>query len=320
VQPDSSEQTDRTTVDEYDVAGHLITTTSYKADDSLLFRTVLRYDPEGRVRERTHQNPDGSTVTSRVDPASESPKKAPRVDRFTVPSSSGGFGYGIDGLDVYLHASPGQRIAVHYNEAGRATQVMVRSRFGLPSGRRFFAYDAAGQLTRFVEYGGLGVGSWSADASPGKIQRALMLYFAPVMHSIARVMVFWQTSRYLLRKRNFVELWRAVRYGTPLSEMLRVYDETGRAIEERLLFCGGMFETVISTQHDAHGLLVERLTSENGKSNSQERFMREFDHHGNWIKEIYTRTPGSHCGPTSCERTDHSTSITYREIEYAAEA
>jgi hypothetical protein len=321
VQTDLTEKSGGTTVEEYDGAGHLITATSYKTDGLLCSRTAMRYDTDGRLCERTYQNPDGSTITHQVDPASECrKKKAPRVDRFTVPSSSGGFGYGIDGLDVYLSASPGQRIAVHYDEAGRATQVMVRSRFGLPSGRRFFAYDEAGRMTRFVEYGGLGAGGWSAEVSPGKIRRALMRHSAPLMLSIARVMVFLHTARYLLRRRNFAELWRSVRFGTPLSEMLRVYDEAGRVIEERLLFCGGMLETVISSRHDARGLLVERLTSESGKSNSHERFMREFDHQGNWIKEICTRTPGSRCGPAGCEPMDHSTAITYREIEYAADA
>jgi len=316
LQPDGSEKIQHSQVAEYDSDGRVLSLTFYKADGTLWYGSVHRYDVEGRLYEIVHKNSDFSTFSSTFDPRPPNPKHAPRVDRFSAPKGKGDLSYNIDGFENRSFSAPaGQRVTVFYDADGKARDVKILGRFGMPAGRMTFDYDENGRLATEATYGwqpeGYGI---EGARSPWRITVARLV--APIMERFLRIYLFLRGVYAHIRRYDFVRARRSLVYGTLMNETFRTYDDAGRTVEERQVFFAGMLDTRTTRSYDDRGFVLEQHMYDREKLTSRERYTREFDEHGNWTNEILVRWPRG-CGGGTCNMEGEATFITYRTIEYA---
>ncbi|HSB27497.1 MAG TPA: hypothetical protein VLE19_06575, partial [Pyrinomonadaceae bacterium] len=285
--PDGSEWR---TVNEYSDAGTLQATRAYDASGLPSSEVRYIYDDELRLVSEQHHNPDG-TITTPTRYAYDQGRKV-KIEDFDFSQESNVL-IGVEGTNTCISAADAKRVETRYDDQGEAVAVTVFDSDGMVVNRIEIVRDALGNPLEEIQYVGdvfplsaCASGSCSTEEVAGLTEEQK----AEIAKKIAQLF-----SR-----------------GTPMSKHAHRYDTKGRLVESKLTTMGMEASHQTYTYDDAGNKLEEMSHNQNGTVQNKAIFRRDFDEHGNWIKELVS-TASSSDGEFGVSTPAH---VTRRTITY----
>jgi hypothetical protein len=266
--PDGSEWR---TVNDYSDAGKLQATRGYDASSLPGSEVRYIYDDELRLVSEQHHNPDG-TITTPTRYAYDQGRKV-KIEDFDFSIESN-VCIGVEGTNTGISAAGAKRVETHYNDQGEAVAVRVFDSDGMVVRRIEIVRDAFGNPLEEIQYVG--------DVFP-------LRACASVSCSTEEVAGLTEEQKAAVAK----EIAQLFSPGTPMSNHVHRYDTKGRLVESKLTMMGMEASHQTYTYDDAGNKWEEVSYNRDGTAQSRAIFRREYDEHGNWIKELVSTASSS---------------------------
>lgn len=266
--PDGSEWR---TVNDYSDAGRLHATRGYDASGLPNSEVRYIYDDELRLVSEQHHNLDG-TVTTPTTYAYDQGRKV-KIEDFDFSSESNVM-IGVEGTNTCISAADAKRVETKYDHQGEAVAVRVFNSDGMVVSRIEIVRDALGNPLEEIQYVGdvfplslCASGSCSTEEIAGLTEEQN----AEVTKEIAQLFS----------------------PGAPMSNHAHRYDTKGRLVESKLTMMGMEASHQTYTYDDAGNKWEEMSYNQDGTVQNKAIFRRDYDEHGNWIKELVSTASSS---------------------------
>jgi len=266
--PDGSEWR---TINDYSDAGKLQTIRAYDASSLPGSEVKYIYDDELRLISEQHHNPDG-TITTPTRYAYDQGRKV-KIEDFDFSGESN-VCIDVEGTNTGISAAGAKRVETHYNDQGDAVAITMFDSDGMVVRRIEIVRDAFGNPLEEIQYvgdvfplGSCASGSCSTEEVAGLTEEQK----AAVAKEIAQLFS----------------------PGTPMSNHVHRYDMKGRLVESKLTMMGLEASHQTYAYDDAGNKCEEMSYNQDGTVQNKASFRRDYDEHGNWIKEIVSTASSS---------------------------
>lgn len=267
------------TVWSYDSAGKLVEQSLYGENESLDSKIVFEYDSENRLIERKFFDSNGNL--QRTEFLSYTAAGL-RIEEETLPEADADIGLfiGIEGTDLSIPTHSVRRLRKVYDRGGKPLQISLFDQQNSSVGKISFVYDAKNRLIEVAQHG-------SNDFQPCGEVTQWQRRFEPLLMSLIKSALFLKCVYSFGLKGELSKVIRCFTDGS--LSLLTVYlrDENGRVAEEQTHFVGlPMMKKTFA--YDDKGNKTEETFEHIGADSFLEKqiFTREYDAHGNWVKEI----------------------------------
>jgi len=251
-------------VNDYSDSCKLLATRIYNPSGALSSETGYTYDDEGRLVAQQNITQDGKETTPTTY-AYDSGGGKIKIQEFDF-SGEANVWIGIEGTTTSISAEEVKRIETRYDDRGEAVDVRAFNTAGALVSRVEITRDARGNPLEETQYAG--------DVVP----------FGPCASgscSAEEMAALTEEQKAELAE----ELARLFSPGTAMSKHIHRYDVEGRLIESKLTMMGMEADRQTFAYDEAGNKSEEVSYNEDGKLKSKAVFSREYDEHGNWIKE-----------------------------------
>ena len=252
-------------VNDYSDSCKLLATRIYNPSGALSGEMRYSYDNEGRLVAQQHITQDGKVTTPTTYTYDSGGGKI-KIQEFDF-SGEANVMIGIEGTSTSISADEVKRIETHYDDRGEAVDVKAFNTAGSLVSRVEITRDARGNPLEETQYAG--------DVVP----------FGPCASgscSTEEMAALTEEQKAEIA----AELTRLFSPGTAMSKHTHRYDVEGRLIESKLTMMG-MEAGRRTFAYDEAGNKSEEVSyNEDGTLGSKAVFAREYDEHGNWIKEL----------------------------------
>lgn len=266
--PDGSEWR---TVNDYSDAGKLQATRAYDASSLPSSEVRYIYDDELRLVSEQHHNPDG-IITTPTRYAYDQGRKV-KIEDFDFSRESNVM-IGVEGTNTCISAADAKRVETHYNDQGEAVALRVFHTDGMVVSRIEIVRDALGNPLEEIQYVG--------DVFP-------LHPCASGSCSTEEVAGLTEEQKVEVAK----EIAQLFSPGTPMSNHAHRYDTKGRLVESKLTMMGMEARHQTYTYDDAGNKWEEMSYNQDGTVQTKAIFRRDYDEHGNWIKELVSTASSS---------------------------
>ena len=260
--PDGSEWR---TVNHYSDSGHLLATSSFDPSGAPNDEMKYLYADEDKLVAEQHITRDGR-VTTPTTYAYDGMGAKVKIQKLDFHGEATVM-IGIEGTSSFISADGAQRVESRYDDRGEVVEVKVFDMGVTLLSRVEITRDARGNPLEETQYfGDAPFGSCASDSCTAEEMVAL-------------------TEE---QKAEFAaEIARLFSPGTVMSKHTHTYDTEGRLIESKLTMMG-MIEAARQTfAYDEVGNRSEEVSyNQDGTLGTKAVFAREYDEHGNWIKEL----------------------------------
>jgi antitoxin component YwqK of YwqJK toxin-antitoxin module len=252
-------------VNDYSDSCKLLATRIYNPSGALSSEMGYSYDNEGRLVAQQHITQDGK-VTTPTTYAYDSGGGKIKIQEFDF-SGEANVMIGIEGTSTSISADEVKRIETRYDDRGEAVDVKAFNTAGSLVSRVEITRDERGNPLEETQYAG--------DVVP----------FGPCASgscSTEEMAALTEEQKAELA----AELARLFSPGTAMSKHTHRYDVEGRLIESKLTIMGMEAGRQTFAYDEAGNKSEEVSYKEDGTLGSKAVFAREYDEHGNWIKEL----------------------------------
>jgi hypothetical protein len=252
-------------VNDYSDSCKLLATRTYDPSGALSGEVRYIYDDEGRLVAEQHITQDGK-VSAPTTYAYDSGGGKIKIQEFDF-SGEANVMIGIEGTNTSISADEVKRIETRYDDRGEAVDVKVFNTAGSLVSRVEITRDARGNPLEETQYAG-DVVSFGPCASGSCSTEEMAALTEEQKAELA------------------AELARLFSPGTAMSKQTHRYDVEGRLIESKLTMMGMEVSRQTFAYDEAGNKSEEVSYNEDGTLGSKAVFAREYDEHGNWIKEL----------------------------------
>jgi len=252
-------------VNDYSDSCKLLATRIYNPSGALSGEMRYSYDDEGRLVAQQHITQDGK-VTTPTTYAYDSGGGKIKIQEFDF-SGEANVAIGIEGTSASISADEVKRIETRYDDRGEAVNVKAFNTAGLLVSRVEITRDARGNPLEETQYAG--------DVVP----------FGPCASGSCSTEEMASLTEEQ-KAEIAAELARLFSPGTAMSKHTHRYDVEGRLIESKLTMMGMEASRQTFAYDEAGNESEEMIYNEDGTLGSKAVFAREYDEHGNWIKEL----------------------------------
>ena len=285
--PDGSEWR---TVNDYSDSGKLQATREYDASSLPSSEVRYIYNDELRLVSEQQHDPDG-IVTTPTTYAYDQGRKV-KIEDFDFSRESNVM-VGVEGTNTCISAADAKRVETHYDDQGEAVAVRVFNSDGMVVSRIEIVRDALGNPLEEIQYvgdvfpfGACESGSCSTGEMAGLSEE---------------------------QKAQFAtEIAQLLPPGTSMSKRTHRYDTEGRLVESKLTMMGMEVIRQTYAYEDAGNMSEEVSYNQDGTVRNKAIFRRDYDEHGNWIKELVSTASSS----DAKRGTFASSHVTRRTIRY----
>jgi YD repeat-containing protein len=260
--PDGSEWR---TVSDYSESGKLLATRNYDPSGALVGEIRVVYDDKGRPVAEQYITQKGSVSTPTTYVYDGAGRKI-KIQELDYPGEVNLL-IGIEGTNSSIGADGAKRIETRYDERDEAVEVKIFNADGVLISRMEVVRDEHGNPLAETQYAGETV-SFNPCASGACSTEALAELTEEQRAEIE------------------AEIARLFASGTAMSTHIHSYDARGRLIESKLTMMG-MEAGHQRFAYDEDGNKIEELIyNDDGTLANKVIFTRDYDQHGNWIKEL----------------------------------
>ena len=287
----------------YDFARRLVEQLLYDANQSATSKTVFEYDSENRLIERKIFDLNGDLQVAQHPTYTA---QGLRIEDETLPEAQADVNFliEIEGTDFSISGNEIHRLRKVYDAAGKPLEISLFDKKNSRIGKILYAYDRKGRLIEMSQY------DWRNFESGGEMigwQRALK----PLLLRLIKLFLFFKCVYGFGSRREIRKAFGCFLNGSLSLMTVYLYDQNGRVAEEQNYFFGSL-EMKKTYAYDDKGDKAEETAHYIGEESFQQKqiFKREYDSHGNWIKEVAAYSSRMK------DEIKQGEVVTYREISY----